>query len=88
MATDWTVNDGTVTPGKAGKYAWRLPTSSDSEQHQAQIVTPGGLLIKPSQITLIPTKSPKRSGLQHGADDWNYETAPLSSDWYSFGDAT
>lgn len=83
MANKWDVEDGNSAPGKSDRYEWRLP--DNGEQHQAQIVTPGGMLIKPGDITLIPTLAPKQSGLQHGTDDWTVVTRPTSS-WYVLGD--
>jgi hypothetical protein len=77
MPGSWTDVDG---PTKLDKYEWRLPNNGD--QHGEQTVAPGDLLIKPSQLELVPTKSPKRSGIQHGQDDWNFNTVPDTS-WYT-----
>lgn len=82
MANQWDIEDGNLSPGKSDRYEWRLP--ENGEQHQEQTVTPGQLLIKPSQITLRPTLSPKQSGIQHGLDDWSYDVAPTSA-WYVYG---
>lgn len=82
MSNRWTIDS--ETPDKADKFEWRLP--SNDQQHVAQTIVPGQLLIKPEDITLIPTKSPKRSGIQHGADDWNYDTLTDDGTWYSFGE--
>jgi hypothetical protein len=79
MADRWTPEDG---PDKGDKYEWRLPNNED--QHGEQTTAPGDLLIRPGDLELIPTISPKRSGVQHGADDWNYSNAPDST-WYVWG---
>lgn len=77
MANDrWTPTDG---PSKGDKYEWRLPANED--QHGEQTVAPGDLRIKPKDLSLIPTKAPKRSGVQWGADGWDFENQPDSS-WY------
>jgi hypothetical protein len=84
MASDrWTINDG--APGLGDKYEWRLP-NNDAEQME-QTVAPGELLVRPEDVDLAPTKSPERSGLQHGRDEWNYENAPDHS-WNVIGDIT
>lgn len=83
MANQWDIEDGNMSPGKSDRYEWRLP--ENGEQHQSQTVTPGQLLIKPSDLTLIPTLSPKQSGLQHGIDDWNLDAFIDDGTWYSLG---
>lgn len=75
MADRWTPIDG---PGKGDAYNWRVP--SNEHQHQEQTVAPGDFMIRPEDVDLKPTNSPKRSGIQHGQDDWNYENAP-DPDW-------
>ena len=79
MADSWTKEDG---PSKLDPYEWRLPNNEN--QHGEQTTAPGDLLIKPKDLALVPTKSPKRSGVQHGADDWNFTNIPDTS-WYTFG---
>lgn len=79
MADEWTVEDPI---SNLEKYEWRVPENED--QHGEQTVAPGDLLIKPGDLNLIPTKSPTRSGIQHGQDDWNYTSVPDTS-WYVFG---
>ena len=75
----------TQEPGadRGDPYEWRLP--SNENQHGEQTTGPGDLLIKPSKIDLVPTNSPKRSGVQHGQDDWTFDNQP-SSAWYVIGD--
>jgi hypothetical protein len=82
MADRWTIEDG---PAKTDKYEWRLP--NNEEQHMEQTVAPGDLMIKPKDMTLVPTKSPTRSGIQHGLDDWNFTSVP-DTDWYIRGTIT
>lgn len=79
MADEWTPVDG---PDKGDRYNWRIPSNED--QHIEQTVAPGDLMIRPEDIALNPTLSPERSGIQHGADDWNFENEPDST-WYVFG---
>ena len=79
MANRWTVEDPI---NKLEQYEWRVPNNED--QHGEQTTAPGDLLIKPSQLELVPTNSPKRSGVQHGADDWNFTSVP-DTNWYVFG---
>ncbi len=75
----WTPVDG---PAKDDQYEWRLP--NNDQQHVEQTVAPGDLLIKPKDITLKPTLSPERSGVQHGADDWSFDNSP-DPNWYVQG---
>jgi hypothetical protein len=74
---DWSDVEG---PSKTDTYEWRLPNNGD--QHGEQTAAPGDLLIKPSKLELVPTNSPKRSGVQHGQDDWTFESNEPSSSWY------
>jgi hypothetical protein len=82
MGNRWTVNDYLTEANKLDKFEWRLPFNRD--EHGEQTVAPGDLLIKPSQLELKPTMSPKRSGIQHGQDDWTYANAP-DPGWYIIG---
>ena len=41
-------------------------------------------MIRPEDISLKPTLSPKQSGIQHGADDWSYTNVP-DMNWYVYG---
>ena len=75
----WTPVDG---PDPLDTYEWRSPNNED--QHAEQTTAPGELMIKPSDLALIPTNSPKRSGIQWGQDAWNYTNAP-DQNWYIFG---
>lgn len=80
MANDrWTPVDGAP---KDDKYEWRSPTGTT--EHEEQTTAPGDLRIKPKDLSLKPTNSPKRSGIQWGADAWNFTNAP-DPDWYVFG---
>lgn len=79
MADRWTVEDPIE---KSERYEWRLPNNED--QHGEQTTAPGDLLIKPGDLELVPTLSPKRSGVQFGADAWNFTSVPDSS-WYVLG---
>ena len=80
MANDrWTPTDEV---SKLDKYEWKSP--SGTTEHEEQTTGPGDLMIKPKDLTLIPTNSPKRSGLQWGQDAWNYSNAPDQT-WYIFG---
>jgi hypothetical protein len=82
MANEWSVND--ELPAKTEKYDWRVPDID--QQHVAQTTAPGDLRIKPKDISLRPTISPKRSGIQHGADDWNFVSDPSGTNaWYVEG---
>ena len=79
MANRWTV-EGPLD--KTEQYEWRLP--ANDQEHVEQTTAPGDLLIKPKDISLKPTASPKRSGVQHGADDWNFTSIP-DTNWYILG---
>ena len=79
MADDWTIENG---PAKADPYEWRAPNNED--QYGEQTTSPGGLMFKPKDLALVPTNAPKRSGIQHGSDDWNYTSIPDTS-WYVQG---
>jgi len=80
MPTDnWTYEEG---PSKTDKYEWRIPNNED--QHGEQTVAPGDLAVKPKDLTLVPTKPPARSGIQHGTEDWNYTSIP-DMNWYVWG---
>ncbi|MCI0558708.1 MAG: hypothetical protein MN733_09450 [Nitrososphaera sp.] len=81
MGTNWSKDED--APGKEDKYEWRLPENGD--QHGEQTVAPGDLLIKPGDLNLIPTISPKRSGIQHGLDDWTLTEFTDEGVWYRFG---
>jgi hypothetical protein len=78
MADRWTPVEG---PDVGDKYNWRLPVK---DEQQAQTVAPGDLLIRPEDMTLVPTQPPKTSGLQHGQQDWTYTNVPDTS-WYIWG---
>jgi hypothetical protein len=80
MGNNWTIEAD--KPQKSEIYEWRLP--ANDQEHVEQTVAPGDLLIKPEDISLIPTNSPKRSGIQHGLDDWDIEQGQ-ASDWYVLG---
>ena len=80
MASDrWTPVDG---PDKGDEYNWHLP--NNDQQHVEQTVGPGDLMIKPEDISLKPTLSPERSGIQWGQDAWTFDNAP-DPNWYVFG---
>lgn len=79
MADRWTVEDPIE---KSERYEWRLPNNED--QHGEQTTAPGDLLIKPGDLELVPTLSPKRSGVQFGADAWNFTSVP-DTNWYVLG---
>ena len=80
MASDkWTIEDPIP---KSETYEWQIP--NEGQQDVEQTIPPGDLLIKPRDVDSVPTLSPKRSGIQHGADDWNFTNEP-DSDWYIFG---
>lgn len=81
MGNEWDINSD--APARTEKYEWRIPNNED--QHGEQTVTPGALMIKPKDLDLKPTISPKRSGIQHGADDWDFQSAPDNT-WYIFGE--
>lgn len=82
MPNSWTINSFYGVAGDGfEKFEWRLPSNED--QHGEQTSGPGGLLIKPGDLNLIPTISPKRSGIQHGVDDWNITTYSDTGVWYS-----
>jgi hypothetical protein len=80
MADDWTIN--AEKPAKSEQYSWRTP--KNSQEAVEQTTAPGDLNIKPGDITLKVTLSPKRSGVQHGADDWDYINQPDDT-WYIIG---
>ena len=80
MASDrWTPVDG---PAKDDKYEWRSPNNED--QHAEQTTGPGDLMIKPKDLALVPTNSPKQSGIQWGQDAWTFDNAP-DPNWYVQG---
>lgn len=81
MANRWTPEGG---PSKTDKYEWRSP--SNENQHAQETVAPGDLRIKPKDLSLNPTISPERSGIQYGQDTWNFtsENVPDQT-WYIFG---
>ncbi len=81
--TGWTAEEA---PSEVDKYVWHLP--NNGEQHQAQTVAPGDLLIKPKDMTLVPTNAPSRSGLQHGQNDWNFDGNIPDTEWYVLGAIT
>jgi len=80
MSSQWTPEDEL---SKTDKYEWHLPESD--QQHVKDTVAPGDLMIKPKDISLKPTKSPERSGIQHGMDTWNFTSYPSNAGWYLFG---
>ena len=80
MASDrWTPVD---SPDPLDAYEWRSPTGGT--EHEEQTTGPGDLMIKPKDLALVPTLSPKRSGIQHGQDDWDFQNAPDQA-WYVIG---
>lgn len=79
-ANRWTINDD--IPDKGDKYEWRLP--NNDKEHMEQTIAPGDLLIKPQDMDVILTNSPKQEGLQHGADAWTFSNVPDTS-WYVRG---
>jgi hypothetical protein len=80
MANDrWTPVDG---PSKSDEYEWRSPNNED--QYAEQTTAPGDLRIKPEDLALKPTNSPKLSGIQWGADAWTVTNIP-DPDWYVLG---
>ncbi len=80
MANDrWTP---TEEVSKTDKYEWKAP--SGTTQHEQQTTAPGDLMIKPKDLSLKPTLSPERSGIQHGQDDWTFTNTPDPS-WYILG---
>lgn len=81
MSNQWDTDAD--APSKEDKYEWRLPENGD--QHGEQTVAPGDLLIKPGDLNLIPTIHPKRSGIQHGQDDWTFSSFVDEGTWYRFG---
>lgn len=76
----WDVQDPV---DKGDRYNWHLPLAD--QQHIKDTVAPGDLLIKPRDISLKPTKSPERSGVQHGQDTWNFTSTPSTAGWYVHG---
>ena len=80
MTNRWTPEDPIP---KSDKYEWHAPLAD--KQHAKDTVAPGDLMIKPQDITLKPTKSPERSGVQHGQDTWDFTATPSASGWYVFG---
>lgn len=84
MGNRWTIN--AEEPAKTEKYEWHVP--NNDQQHVEQTTTPGDLRIKPKDISLIPTLSPERSGVQWGAEGWNDVSAPGGANaWYVIGAA-
>ena len=81
MAKTWTVNDN--APPKEEKYEWHVP--NNDQQHVSHTVTPGGLNLKPEDITLAPTLAPERSGGQFGWLMWNNQAEPTLGGWYVEG---
>ena len=79
MAKSWTVNDG--APSKEEKYEWRAPVE---QQHNEQSTGPGGLRMRPKDLDLQVTLSPKKSGVQYGQDAWTFQNTPDST-WYVEG---
>jgi hypothetical protein len=82
MGTDWTITDYEDESSRTEKYEWRLP--ANDQEHVAETTTPGALLIKPEDISLVPTKAPTESGVQHGWLEWTDESAP-DPNWYIAG---
>lgn len=80
MANRWTIESA---PDQEEKYDWHLP--NNDQEHVEQTVAPGDLMIKPKDISLKPTNPPKRSGIQHGVNDWDYQNQPSTS-WYVHGE--
>lgn len=83
MADSWTIEAS--KPAKDEKYDWRLP--ANDQQHVEHTVAPGDLRIKPKDISLKPTNSPKQSGVQSGLDDWTIESG-IDTTWYIRGQIT
>ena len=81
MGNSWSVEAN--QPDRDETYEWRLP--ANDQQHVEHTVAPGDLLIKPQDISLVPTNSPKKSGIQSGISDWDLETGVVS-DWYVLGE--
>ena len=81
MANRWTIDDG--EPDRTDKYEWHVPNLD--QQHVAETTSPGALRIKPSDITLKPTKAPEQSGIQHGWNNWNNQVEPTLGGWYLYG---
>ena len=81
MANRWQINED--APPKGEEHDWRLPRGD--QEHVEQTTAMGDLRIRPEDITLIPTISPERSGIQHGADDWDMQSQPDDSAWYVQG---
>jgi len=80
MTSQWTPEDPI---SKTDKYEWHLPLRD--QQHVKDTVAPGDLMIKPKDFNLIPTKAPKRSGIQHGENTWDFTSTPSATGWYIFG---
>ena len=81
MANRWTIDDG--EPDRTDKYEWHVPNLD--QQHVAETVTPGGLMLKPKDISLVPTMAPKQSGIQYGWNTWETQVEPSAGNWYIFG---
>ena len=82
MANRWKIN--AEEPSKLEKYDWHVP--NDEQQHVQETSSPGALRIKPKDISLKPTISPKRSGVQSGSDFWDFVSDPQGTEaWYVQG---
>jgi hypothetical protein len=81
MANRWTIDD--PEDQRTEQYEWRVP--ENDQEHVAETVPPGDLMIKPEDITLIPTKSPTQSGVQWGEDAWTVNSQPTAA-WYIYGE--
>lgn len=80
MAKRWAINDN--KPSRAETYEWRHP--NNEMQHTKETTTPTDLNVGPEKITLKPTLSPKKTGIQSGYEDWTVASQPDST-WYVFG---
>lgn len=81
MGNNWSINDN--KPALAEKYEWRVPEID--QEHVEETTAPGDLKIKPKDISLIPTNSPKQSGIQSGQSDWSFDSG-VDPDWYILGE--
>ena len=80
MSKRWSVNDD--KPSENERHAWRHP--NDDQQHVLETTAPGDLIHTPSKITLKPTLSPNKTGVQAGHENWTIDNAPSTS-WYILG---
>jgi hypothetical protein len=80
MAKSWTINSN--KPSKLEQYDWHFP--DNDQEHVEHTSAPGDLLIKPEDISLIPTLAPEPSGIQSGQSDWTVQSG-VDTKWYVFG---